>query len=826
MTELKQQDESSAGPAADAAPDAAADGTSTDVGADASTDTAADTPTDTAAADAATDAAADGTERAHPGSQPTADWRTLWPLVVILAAYAVLALAYNLATPVGESPDEPTHIEYVLYLRNERKLPVLPIEEEGLAQAKHPPLYYLAAAAVSSWADMSTLGFVPNPHFTFNMEAPSSSAAFLHFPFSRFPYTDAEGFLAVRIMRLLSLLCGAIVVAATYFLGRTTWPDRGYLQWGPAAFVAFLPGFLFISGVVNNDTMANAFAALVLLISVRVALGHASRRNLVLLGLALGLGLLTKLTIIAAAGIAALGVLAHAYRRRDPAFLARAAVYAGIPVVVTFGLWIVRNVITYGPSDPLGWARWQAKIPQMARQIPLSAEIEAYFWIQLTTFWARFGWATISLPDTVYHVLLGVLALAAVGLLVLLLRDCRKLSADTRWSLALISVSVALLYLSVFRLAFTFNLVVAHGRYLYIALAGLAVLFVTGLTRLLPRRVRPAATLAFSCALLALSVVSLTRYIVPAFAPPEPLTQSEVAAIDTPVGIDFGGKLRLEGYDLSSKRIGAGEPLTATLYWSATEGNWEPFPPEPSGHIAFVHAIDASGEVVGRVDDAPFGGNHPTGVWVPGQVWRQDYSMEISRDAVPGKAALHVGWHVVEQPDERLEASVGGEPLGDTYSIEPLVIRPTTHVEYDPSRAPERRDTFGRAGEITLVGARAELDEKALDVTLIWRAEHPLPDDYTVFVHLVGPEGELVATGDSQPQSGRYPTSLWEPGETVLDNHRFDVPAGLPPGPYQVLVGLYDLATGERLPAKDIGGRAWPDGAARLTQVGAPAGAE
>lgn len=746
------------------------------------------------------------------------------PLLLILLLYVALAVSYSLATPIGEAPDEPTHVEYVLYLLRERSFPVLPIEEEGLAQAKHPPLYYLAAAAVSAWADMSSLGFVPNPHFTFNLEAPSSPNAFVHFPFARFPYTDAEGLLAVRLMRLVSIACGTVVVAATYALGRALWPGRRYLHWGSAAAVAFLPGFLFMSGVVNNDNMANAFSALVLVGAVRVAMGHVSRRDLLLLGVALGLGLLTKLTIVAALGVAGLGVLAHAYRTRQPRWLLSAAFWVGGPVVATFGPWIVRNVRTYGPADPLGWTRWQAKIPQMARTIPLGAEIEAYFWTQLTTFWARFGWATLSLPDVVYHVLLLAMGLAVLGLLVIVARDRDELSADTRWGLALTAVAAVLFYASVFRLAFTFNLVVAHGRYLYIAAAAFGVLFVTGITRLLPPRARPWGAFVLASALLALSLVSLTRYVMPAFAAPAPATADEIERIERASGAVLDGKLRLVGYDLSADRIAPGDTLTATLYWAATDANWDPFPPSPAGHTAFVHAVDADGEVVARVDAAPFDGAHPTGAWTPGAVWPLRHSLAISPSATPGESRLLAGWHAVDEPDRRLEAVLDGVDIGDAVPLGPIVLRNVTSDEASETRGVEQGDRFGRDGQITLLRADvAGTAESGYDVTLVWRSESAVPDDDTVFVHAIDGEGRVLATGDGAPQDGRYRTSLWAPGDIVVDVHRIPAlptateAAGAPPPTVErIAVGLYDLDTGARRPAFEPDGARWPDDAVIL----------
>ena len=57
----------------------------------------------------------------------------------------------------------------------------------------------------------------------------------------------------------------------------------------------------------------------------------------------------------------------------------------------------------------------------------------------------------------------------------------------------------------------------------------------------------------------------------------------------------------------------------------------------------------------------------------------------------------------------------------------------------------------------------------------------------------------LMAQGDGPPVQGRYPTTAWAAGETFDDAHSLNLPATLPPGPYSLLVGLYDPVDGRRL---------------------------
>jgi hypothetical protein len=58
---------------------------------------------------------------------------------------------------------------------------------------------------------------------------------------------------------------------------------------------------------------------------------------------------------------------------------------------------------------------------------------------------------------------------------------------------------------------------------------------------------------------------------------------------------------------------------------------------------------------------------------------------------------------------------------------------------------------------------------------------------------------------------GTFPTSQWTPGETVVDPYLVQLSADLPPGDYRIHVGLYLLATGQRLPVVDESGAAIDD---------------
>jgi hypothetical protein len=77
-----------------------------------------------------------------------------------------------------------------------------------------------------------------------------------------------------------------------------------------------------------------------------------------------------------------------------------------------------------------------------------------------------------------------------------------------------------------------------------------------------------------------------------------------------------------------------------------------------------------------------------------------------------------------------------------------------------------------------------------------------LPADYTVFVHVLDPNGQLVAQSDLQPGGGYAPTSSWPIGRPITDRHGVVLPPTLAAGEYQIVIGLYG-PDGVRLKSND-----------------------
>ncbi|MCC6188325.1 MAG: phospholipid carrier-dependent glycosyltransferase, partial [Anaerolineales bacterium] len=118
-------------------------------------------------------------------------------------------------------------------------------------------------------------------------------------------------------------------------------------------------------------------------------------------------------------------------------------------------------------------------------------------------------------------------------------------------------------------------------------------------------------------------------------------------------------------------------------------------------------------------------------------------------------------------------------------------------------------------GAARVLGSRLSADRvrpgEALRVTTYWLPQDYTPGPFTVFVHLAVPGSPPLAQVDLYPGGGTYPTDVWTPGRAFVDTYTLRVPPDAPAGPAEVLLGLYDEQSGQRLAA--TGADAGPAGA-------------
>lgn len=250
-------------------------------------------------------------------------------------------------------------------------------------------------------------------------------------------------------------------------------------------------------------------------------------------------------------------------------------------------------------------------------------------------------------------------------------------------------------------------------------------------------------------------------------------TAPPISRLDISNRLDAAARdLTLLGASLERTTVRPGEPLRATLFWQAGES--APPPYELSLRL---------GETLLYRGD-PVHDTYPFDRWEPGEVVVDRYAPRLPLDVAAGQyplslqigdvRALQIGQITVEETERSFEAPNIEHSVGATLSH-----------------------------RVELLGYDLSSDSVApgetVKLTLIWRALAEMMSDYTVFTHLLAPDGSMVGQQDQQPVGGSYPTSIWAPGEVVTDVYDIPVDPSAAPGEHHLEVGMYIAETGTRL---------------------------
>lgn len=441
-------------------------------------------------------------------------------IVLIIVAYLVIGILYAVKTPAWQVPDEPAHYNYVKYLAENYRFPVLQMGDyphDYLEEIKakrfppemsiepiryefhQPPLYYMLAAVV---------------------------------------YTLFGGRLLP--LRLLSVLLGSCLLWVAYHVAREVFPKDEVLALGTTALVAFVPMHVAMTAAVNNDALAELILAVILWMLVKYVKssppilggtegGRAEGMGrFVGLGVLMGLGLLTKITTLVAVPLALVAALFRegwtedspspgpslpgrgnalcAERLRHLLLLASCFL---LPALLLILPWFIRNISVYSGLDIWGLGRHDAIVVDQPRTAEWLARLgttglaREFILTTFRSFWAQFGWMGILVDQRIYLILALLCAVVGLGLVLFVIRNARQrtLTSSQRMALGILALSSLFSLLSY--LWYNLKFVQHQGRYLFPALIPLGLAFALGLREILARgNAKTAALLFLACTLV------------------------------------------------------------------------------------------------------------------------------------------------------------------------------------------------------------------------------------------------------------------------------------------------------------------------------------
>lgn len=239
--------------------------------------------------------------------------------------------------------------------------------------------------------------------------------------------------------------------------------------------------------------------------------------------------------------------------------------------------------------------------------------------------------------------------------------------------------------------------------------------------------------------------------------------------------VDFGDRVRLLGWTLSSAIAEPGEIVTLTLWWRGLQ-------PMETQYSVYVHGLEAlpPHRLVFQSDHM-----HPGEMPTTAHPWREEryirdvHTLRLPPDLPPGPYWLKVGLYVLGRPGENLPLANGEN--GYLLPVSLLVNR----------RMPNwaRLSQPVRFGPLELVGVElpASVSQgRPWPLWFYWRAVAPVRESYVFFVHRLDAQGAMESQRDGPPYWG---TDRWPTGEVIA------VPVTLEgtekPGTYRLRIGWY-----------------------------------
>ncbi|MGQ9792110.1 MAG: hypothetical protein ACUVSF_00300 [Anaerolineae bacterium] len=275
-------------------------------------------------------------------------------------------------------------------------------------------------------------------------------------------------------------------------------------------------------------------------------------------------------------------------------------------------------------------------------------------------------------------------------------------------------------------------------------------------------------------------LATLGRFITTGETSSPVMAKPAVSLPTMPVELQFLGGARLLRYNVAPDPLRVCGHLVVTLYWQGGV----------TDDTVVVDLLDRFGRVVMSSSTQP---------------WRSGKIAEMDVHPIPLSGALPAGAYSLRV---RLLASDGMDrPVvtawGQVVEVTKLPSLPVIIHPQPPVRSLGSPPLAHFTGGIVLLDAdlpQMELQPGDwLRFTLFWRSDSHIYQDITVFTQLIGPDGRVWGQHDNPPRGGWYPVTLWRPGEVVSDDYALHLDTAAPPGRYQLIVGLYDSQTRQRL---------------------------
>lgn len=483
-----------------------------------------------------------------------------WPIyrqyIAVLLIVFIAKQAFNVIVfPPFTGHDEVAHYAYIRTVADEHRVPIIPELDAWRAswQNRTPPpgdylpedLYKKYSRHALDWCCVDDSRFAEHPAPGMSLPNPEDPQHPLLFP-NGWQYAANHPPLYYAVMtplyaatksfsietqqyaiRAAAIPFGVLTILFTYLMAGLAFPrDRLMMSVAPT-FVAFQTQVSYESAMINNDIVLIAMFTFLLYLLVRGVHHGFTLQSSAVVGLSLGLGLLTKASMLSAVPLVIIAIVFSVGVRHVRRWITLGAVSAGVMALISWP-WYAFLYRTYGNWDGLEqikalqyrWTYQFTDSPSILDQLWNRGFAEAR-WKET---WGEFGWRRIHL-DNWLLVAIGIplLIMAVVALIALLTATVRRLSFTPSGkamlgrgqvlSLWMLVAACIVAYGAMLQFGTTFEL--TQARYYFNAVGAVAILLAFGLRQLVPPRYHSPAIVTFLLFMASINVLIYTQSVLP-----------------------------------------------------------------------------------------------------------------------------------------------------------------------------------------------------------------------------------------------------------------------------------------------------------------------
>ena len=229
-------------------------------------------------------------------------------------------------------------------------------------------------------------------------------------------------------------------------------------------------------------------------------------------------------------------------------------------------------------------------------------------------------------------------------------------------------------------------------------------------------------------------------------------------------------------------QVTSGTPLPVDLYWQSLS--------------PLVDDLTLQLTLAGILTETLPLSRYPTSQWRVGEIIQEKYLLTIPPQTPAGRYPLQL---ILPYSGESLTLTEVDVLATERLFALPADIATPLDLHFQP-------DIYlrGVTGPETAVSSGT-----TTSITLYWQTSKEPALLYTTFVHILNSDGQIVAQQDQWP-SGQ-PSNTWATNQVIIDKVSLTLPPDLPPGSYNITVGLYLATNGQRLTVIDPSNIPYPD---------------